>query len=68
MVSESANNKMGYEYRNVGWYRKHFRIPSDWKGDAIFLYIEGCFHETTAWINGVEHPSGTHMGGYTSFW
>jgi hypothetical protein len=31
----------GYLGYNVSYYRKHFVIPSDWKGSFIELEIEG---------------------------
>lgn len=65
-LSENANNKMGYYYRNSGWYRKHFALPVDWEGSTIFIYIEGIFHRTTFWLNG--KPLAFHPQGYTSFW
>eukprot|EP00040_Diaphanoeca_grandis_P011360 m.58192 g.58192 ORF g.58192 m.58192 type:complete len:953 (+) comp22513_c0_seq2:99-2957(+) len=58
--------KMAFIARNVGWYRKKFSIPSDWKGSTIYLYIEGAYHVSTWWINGVNIT--THKQGYTSFW
>ena len=70
----AANQKQAYIPRGIGWYRKHFLVPSEWKGDAIWIYIEGAFHHTTCWLNGVPiaPPRGainnTHIAGYTSFW
>ena len=51
--------------RNEGWYRKHFTLPSDWKGSTVWFYTEGIFHVTTAWLNGKQ--LGVHKSGYTSF-
>ena len=47
--------------RSVGWYRKHFSVPSDWKGSTVWVYIEGVFHESTFYLNGKQlafHPAG----------
>ena len=60
-----ASEKQAFIPRNVGWYRKHFKLPSDWGGSAIWMYIEGSFHETTVWLNGRKLE--THVAGYTSF-
>jgi beta-galactosidase/beta-glucuronidase len=57
---------MGYLPRNSGWYRKHFTLPPTWAGNSIWIYIEGSFHTTTAYINGAQ--IGYHQAGYTSFW
>lgn len=65
--SQENNPKMAYIARNVGWYRKHFRLPSEWKGSAVWVYFEGIFHRTTPYLNGA--PLGElHQAGYTSFW
>lgn len=55
-----------YLPRNTGWYRKHFKLPASWSGKSIWLYIEGSFHATTAFLNGAD--IGFHEAGYTSFW
>ena len=57
---------MAYLPRNSGWYRKHFTMPSDWAKKSVWLYIEGSFHATTSYLNGVQ--IGYHQAGYTSFW
>ena len=52
---DPANSKgMGYLPRGSGWYRKHFALPAEWKGKAVWLYIEGAFHTTTAYLNGAK--------------
>jgi hypothetical protein len=64
---DGRNSKgMAYLPRNSGWYRKHFSLPTDWKGKSVWLYIEGSFHKTFSYLNGV--PLGFHQAGYTSFW
>lgn len=64
-LNGAAEFKMGYYFRNDGWYRKHFALPAEWKGTTVEVYIEGSFHRTQAWLNGV--PLGLHQAGYTSF-
>ena len=39
---------------------------SFWSGKSVWLYIEGSFHATTAFLNGAD--IGFHEAGYTSFW
>eukprot|EP01060_Flectonema_neradi_P002083 TRINITY_DN1125_c0_g4_i1.p1 TRINITY_DN1125_c0_g4~~TRINITY_DN1125_c0_g4_i1.p1 ORF type:complete len:860 (+),score=185.18 TRINITY_DN1125_c0_g4_i1:47-2626(+) len=60
-----ASEKQAFIPRNVGWYRKHFKLPSDWEGSSVWMYVEGSFHETTVWLNGLKLE--THVAGYTSF-
>lgn len=50
--SESNDPKMGFLPRGVAWYRKHFTLPADWQGSAVYVYFEGVYHVTTAWLNG----------------
>eukprot|EP00038_Savillea_parva_P030026 m.75023 g.75023 ORF g.75023 m.75023 type:complete len:1021 (+) comp8957_c0_seq1:151-3213(+) len=36
------------------YYRKHVRLPSAWKGQAITLEVDGALVSSTWWINGVR--------------
>lgn len=49
----------------VGWYRRHFTVPSSWNGKSFELEFEGAFSVAHVWVNGVK--IGTHRGGYTGF-
>ena len=49
----------------MSWYRKHFDVPAEWKGKAIWLYFEGVFRFAYTYING--EFIGRHGSGYTSF-
>jgi hypothetical protein len=59
------SEKMAFIARNSGVYRKHFKLPSEWKGSSVWLYFEGVFHETTSYLNG--RKISFHQQGYTSF-
>ena len=63
--SPNAGRSGGYLPLNVSWYRKHFHLPADWQGSAIFVYFEGVFRSSKVYLNG-EFVSG-HQSGYTSF-
>ena len=64
---DGSNTKgMAYLPRNNGWYRKHFKLPVEWSGKSVWMYCEGSFHATTAFLNGAD--IGFHQAGYTSFW
>ena len=42
-----------YEFRNeVGSYRRQFEIPSDWKGNQIYLQFDGVDSFFYLWVNG----------------
>ena len=79
--SSSGGAGQSYLPRDLGFYRKHFSLPSDWKGNAVWIRFEGVFRATKLWLNGEpvrEHAGwtgdahgeggGVGMGGgYTSF-
>ncbi len=49
----------------VGWYRKSFNVPSQWKGKDIIVRFEGVYNNSTVWINGEE--LGFYPNGYLDF-
>jgi beta-galactosidase/beta-glucuronidase len=53
--------------RGEGWYRKHFALPSEYRGRIVWLYFEGVWQQCLMWLNGVPIESGNHSNGYTSF-
>jgi beta-galactosidase len=55
----------GYFPAGIGWYRKTFNIPSDWKGKCVSVYFEGVFRNAEVFINGKS--LGLHPYGFTSF-
>ena len=55
----------GYLPLNTTWYRKHFNLPTEWKGRAIWIYFEGVYRASLTYING--EPVYYHDSGYTSF-
>src|SRR5659263_171533 len=52
-------------YVGYGWYRKHFVVPSDYKGKRLFIEFEGAFQDAEIFVN--SKKVGTHKGGYTGF-
>ena len=61
---DSRDEAPGY-WRGIGWYRKHFRLPSRDSGRRVFLEFEGASSVAEFWLNGER--VGEHKGGYTSF-
>jgi beta-galactosidase len=49
----------------TGYYRKEFKIPSDWEGSVIRLCFDAVYHTSEVWMNG--QYLGKHVGGYTPF-
>jgi len=44
--------KIDHNYNPVGSYRRHFNIPTNWKGLEIFLHFGGVKSAFYIWING----------------
>jgi len=61
---DSRDEAPGY-WRGVGWYRKRFRLASQYSGRRVFLEFEGASSVAEFWLNG--EGIGEHKGGYTSF-
>ena len=55
----------GYLPLNTTWYRKHFNLPSEWKGQSVWVYFEGVFRASVTYVNG--EPIHYEDSGYTSF-
>jgi beta-galactosidase len=55
----------GYLPTGIGWYRKHFFIPQQYKDRKVFIELDGVYMNSDVWING--HHLGNHPYGYTSF-
>jgi beta-galactosidase len=55
----------GFFPAGVGWYRKTFRAPADWKGKRVGVEFGGIYRNSTIFLNG--HKLGVQPYGYTSF-
>lgn len=55
----------GYVREGVGWYRKHFHAPADWRDRRVTIEFEGVYRDCEVWLNG--HAVGVHPYGYTTF-
>ena len=42
------------EYNPTGIYRRTFTIPSDWKGEQVFLRLEKVASASFVWVNGTK--------------
>lgn len=47
------------------WYRKVFRVPSDWRGQRILLHFGAVDQIATVWVN--DQQVAHHEGGFTEF-
>jgi len=55
-----------YLPRKNSYYRKHFNLPDDYKGQAVWLYFDGVFQTAQVYLNG--ELLGFQECGYTSFY
>ena len=64
---ESALSGVREEYESRrAWYRRTFRIPSDWEGENILLQFGAVDWEATVYVNG--RCVGVHRGGFDAFY
>lgn len=47
------------------WYRRDFKIPSQWKNQNIILHFGAVDWQADVWVNNIK--VGTHKGGFTPF-
>jgi len=55
----------GYFPAGIGWYRKTFKAPVEWKGKNVSIYFEGVYMNSEVFINGKS--LGVYPYGYSSF-
>ncbi|QEC74814.1 glycoside hydrolase family 2 TIM barrel-domain containing protein [Mucilaginibacter ginsenosidivorax] len=55
----------GYFPAGIGWYRKTFKVPVEWKGKKVSIYFEGVYMNSEVFINGKS--LGIYPYGYSSF-
>lgn len=58
-----VGKRLGKE--NALWYKREFKIPSQWKNKNVLLNFGAVDWQADIWINGIK--VGTHTGGYTPF-
>lgn len=55
----------GYFPDGIGWYRKTFTAPANWKGKEVSVEFDGVASNATVYLNGKK--LGFHPYAYTSF-
>jgi beta-galactosidase len=60
-----TGNAGGFFPTGIGWYRKTFKVPGEWKGKSITIYFEGVYMNSEVFINGKS--LGGYPYGYSSF-
>lgn len=64
-LSPTLASATGYLPGGIGWYRKKLFIPKERKGQKVYLYFEGVYNRSEAFVNGKS--VGTRPNGYVSF-
>ncbi|RXG32187.1 sugar-binding domain-containing protein [Leeuwenhoekiella marinoflava] len=49
----------------IGWYRKTFSLPKEWKDKSVAIEFDGVYRNSEVWING--EYLGKRPNGYISF-
>ena len=65
VMSPQLASCTGYLPGGIGWYRKHFSLPTDANGGGVFIYFEGVYNRSEVYLNG--HLLGKRPNGYASF-
>jgi beta-galactosidase len=60
-----TGNAGGFFPTGIGWYRKTFKAPKEWRGKNISIYFEGVYMNSEVFINGKS--LGVYPYGYSSF-
>lgn len=55
----------GYFPAGVGWYRKAFTAPAEWRGKRVVVEFDGVYMDSTVYLNGQK--VGARTSGYSGF-
>ncbi|WP_308991139.1 sugar-binding domain-containing protein [Mariniflexile litorale] len=64
-LSPTLASATGYLPGGIAWYRKTLDVPSNKKGEKVYLYFEGIYNRSEVFING--QSLGKRPNGYISF-
>ncbi|HOK50844.1 MAG TPA: beta-galactosidase GalA [Bacteroidales bacterium] len=56
---------INFPENSIGWYRKHFYIPTSDFGRKVFIHFEGVHRDAQVWVNGFY--CGRNHSGYYGF-
>jgi len=64
-LNEKNGASMGFLPGGIGWYRKAFNVPAEYKNRKVAILFDGVYHQADVYING-KHL-GFHPYGYIGF-
>lgn len=63
--SEEWASATAYLPGGIGWYKKYFNAPANWKGKNVAVRFDGVYKNSEVWING--HYLGKRPNGFVPF-
>lgn len=63
--SEEWASATAYLPGGIGWYKKYFNAPANWKGKKVAVRFDGVYKNSEVWING--HYLGKRPNGFVPF-
>lgn len=64
-LSPTLASATGYLPGGIGWYSKTLTVPSEYRGQQLYVYFEGVYNHSEVFING--QSLGKRPNGYISF-
>lgn len=64
-LDKNGSGSMGFLPGGIGWYRKTFIVPVDYKNKTVKIHFDGVYHQCDVYINGKN--IGFHPYGYIGF-
>ncbi|MGY6650242.1 glycoside hydrolase family 2 TIM barrel-domain containing protein [Wenyingzhuangia sp. IMCC45574] len=65
-LSKKNSGRNAWLPGGVGWYRKTFSLPKEYKGKYVEIQFDAIYRNSKIWINGVY--VGAQYNGFTSFY
>jgi beta-galactosidase len=59
--------RMNQVYNGLGWYRKHFKVPAEYRNSKVFIEFEGVRQAAEVYVNGKfigRHENGINAFGF----
>jgi len=56
-----ARNHLRHDYQGLAWYRRTFVVPEEWKGQRVWLHLDGVTAFGDVYVNGRKVGSAEHF-------
>jgi beta-galactosidase len=63
--SKEYSSGTGYLAGGIGWYRKSFKLPEEYRGKKVWIVFDGVYKNSQVWCN--SYYLGKWPYGYTTF-